>query len=217
MDKACKVCGFIKDVSEFYKANKEGTYFSSNCKTCFKRSGYERNRKKCLDCEKQVVGFMAVRCKSCAMRMVRNTEMPERKLARKKRSVESSFWRGKHLPEYVKKKLSRAHVGRFSGEKSWFWIKDRSTLAKKQNRNDSSYYEWRRLVRNRDVWKCRMSNEGCEGKVVAHHILPWAKFPELRYVVDNGITLCRFHHPRKRSDEELLAPYLKSLVSMMVK
>ena len=28
----------------------------------------------------------------------------------------------------------------------------------------------------------------------AHHILPW-RIVELRYNINNGITLCQFHHP----------------------
>lgn len=93
------------------------------------------------------------------------------------------------------------------------WITDRSQLAKKQERNDSAYQEWRKSVRDRDGWVCKMSNGDCLGKVVAHHILPWAKFPELRYETNNGITLCRFHHPRKRADEMKLSPYFQSLVT----
>lgn len=92
------------------------------------------------------------------------------------------------------------------------WISDRSKLAKRQERNDSAYREWRKSVRDRDDWKCKMSNNECLGKVVAHHILPWSKFPELRYEVNNGITLCEFHHPRKRDDEIRLSPYFQFLL-----
>lgn len=99
-----------------------------------------------------------------------------------------------------------------SGEHNNKWIADRSKLAKRQERNDSAYKEWRKSVRDRDGWRCKMANGDCLGKVVAHHILPWSKFPELRYEVNNGITLCRFHHPRKRVDEMKLSPYFQSLV-----
>ena len=53
------------------------------------------------------------------------------------------------------------------------------------------------------------------GNVVAHHILGFAQYPELRYEVNNGITLCHFHHPRKRIDEEKLIPVLKGLVEVI--
>lgn len=92
------------------------------------------------------------------------------------------------------------------------WVVDRTKLAKKQERNDSAYKEWRKSIRERDGWLCKMANGDCLGKVVAHHILPWAKFPELRYEVNNGITLCTFHHPRKRDEEMRLSPYFQSLL-----
>ena len=53
-----------------------------------------------------------------------------------------------------------------------------------------------------------------KGKLEAHHILSWSKFPELRYEVNNGITLCHFHHPRKRNDEMTLSPFFQSLVKV---
>lgn len=98
------------------------------------------------------------------------------------------------------------------GELSFHWKKDRSTLVKRQERNDSAYKGWRKSVRDRDGWLCKMVNSDCLGKVVAHHILPWAEFPELRYEVNNGITLCNFHHPRKRDEEMRLSPYFQSLL-----
>lgn len=103
-------------------------------------------------------------------------------------------------------------VGRFSGEKHWNYISDRSKLKKKQERNDSAYQDWRKSVRDRDGWLCKMANGDCLGKVVAHHILPWRDFVELRYEINNGITLCRFHHPLKRVDEMRLSPYFHSLL-----
>jgi hypothetical protein len=60
--------------------------------------------------------------------------------------------------------------------------------------------------------KCKTNNCDCSGRLEAHHILSWSKFPELRYEVNNGITLCKFHHPKKRIDEIKLAPYFKNMV-----
>lgn len=88
----------------------------------------------------------------------------------------------------------------------------RRTNVEKQERNNSTYGDWRKSVRDRDGWKCKMSNGDCLGKVVAHHILPWAKFPELRYDVNNGITLCHFHHPKRREDEMRLSPYFQEMI-----
>jgi len=39
-------------------------------------------------------------------------------------------------------------------------------------------------------------------------------YPELRYEVNNGITLCHFHHPRKINDEMKLSPYFQELIKV---
>lgn len=113
----------------------------------------------------------------------------------------------------VRKKMASAKRGIF-GEKTNRWITDRSKLSKKQIRNDYAYQEWRRLVWNRDRFICKLKNNDCNGKIISHHILPWRDYPDKRYEVNNGITLCHYHHPRKRVDEKRLEPILMDLVSV---
>jgi len=103
-----------------------------------------------------------------------------------------------------------------SGDRNGKWISDRTKLAKRQERNDMAYKEWRKQVWVRDNYKCKIGNCDCKGKIIAHHILGWSLFPELRYEVNNGITLCQFHHPLKRNDEKKLSPYFQELVGVKV-
>ena|ERR1700728_2670561 len=79
-------------------------------------------------------------------------------------------------------------------------------------RNDSAYQSWTIEVKKRDRWRCGLQKDKCEGIKVAHHILPWRDYPEERYNINNGITLCQYHHPRKRMDEQRLIPELQALV-----
>lgn len=99
-------------------------------------------------------------------------------------------------------------------EKHWKWIEDRSLLSKKQERGDYAYAEWRRNVWLRDNFKCKIANNDCVGRIEAHHILSWRDYPELRYQVNNGITLCHAHHPRKRAEEKRLISEFQKLVSV---
>lgn len=95
------------------------------------------------------------------------------------------------------------------------WIKDRTKLcrvSKQGERRTSIYFDWRKMVWTRDNWSCRIADINCDGRMEAHHILGWTKHPELRYDINNGITLCRFHHPKKREDEDRLSPYFRELV-----
>lgn len=75
--------------------------------------------------------------------------------------------------------------------------------------------EWTKNVKNRDNWSCRIADNNCGGRLEAHHILRWVDYPELRYEVNNGITLCHAHHPRKRAEEKRLVPTFMELVTVL--
>lgn len=80
-------------------------------------------------------------------------------------------------------------------------------------RNDPAYQLWRKEVYKRDEFTCRMQNDNCAGRIEAHHICPWFDFPELRYEVKNGITLCQAHHPRRRAEVQQLIPVFQKVVA----
>lgn len=108
---------------------------------------------------------------------------------------------------------------KISGENNYQWIEDRTKLQRYndeiKDRLSSSYRFWRESVYKRDNYKCRIADTNCDGRIEAHHILSYKEFVELRYELNNGITLCHAHHPRKREDEAKLSPYFQELVAEM--
>lgn len=67
-------------------------------------------------------------------------------------------------------------------------------------RNMPEYIAWRKAVYERDNYTCQEC--GAKGNINAHHIQHWQSYPELRFVVSNGVTLCgqchRGKHPHLR-------------------
>jgi len=88
----------------------------------------------------------------------------------------------------------------------------RTEPLKNDYRNDSLYRHWCRKIKYRDDNQCQLKDENCSGYHIVHHILSWNKHPEKRYELLNGITLCQYHHPRKREDEQRLISILRELV-----
>lgn len=143
-------------------------------------------------------------------------------------AIGNSFRRGiKNTPETLKrisiahkgKKLTEEHKAKIraacKGDKCYKWIKDRNLLKKSEKKHlDSRYREWSLGVKNRDKWLCRFKNRDCSGRLESHHIFSWREYPELRYAINNGITLCHAHHPRARAEEKRLIPIFIELVSV---
>jgi hypothetical protein len=67
--------------------------------------------------------------------------------------------------------------------------------------NLPEYKEWRNAVFKRDRYKCHKC--GSKKGIQAHHIKGWAKHPESRFDVDNGVTLCidchANQHPKNKA------------------
>ncbi len=107
------------------------------------------------------------------------------------------------------------------GENSGRWIADRSLL---KDRNRSIRYsidmsEWRKSVFKRDEYKCQWcGDKSVAGNPVtlnAHHIRPFAKFPALRFAVDNGITLCETCHKKTyKKEDELIIFFEEVLIKL---
>lgn len=60
-------------------------------------------------------------------------------------------------------------------------------------RHSEEYNTWRKSVYKRDNWTCRECKIK-QNHPIAHHIKSFRNYPELRFDISNGITLCRKCH-----------------------
>lgn len=99
----------------------------------------------------------------------------------------------KQSVETRQKKSDAAKAVIARGEHNWYI--DGRTPANKLIRHSLNYKLWREAVFARDNWTCVECKErGCY--LEAHHIKPFAFFPELRFAIDNGVSVCTPCHAK---------------------
>lgn len=98
------------------------------------------------------------------------------------------------------KKLSKEHRENLRGprpnargENNNNW-KGGVTPINEKIRKSTEYKLWRMAVFQRDNFTCVWCGGESHGDIQADHIKPFAYFPELRFAIDNGRTLCRKCH-----------------------
>ena len=130
---------------------------------------------------------------------------------------------GKHHSEETKQKIALTSKGRWLGRKhkeesklkcqmthkklvalgihpSW---KGGKTTETKMLRTSKKYRDWRKAVFERDNYTCKLCQRK-GGYLEADHRRPFSLFPELRFVVENGRTLCRKCHKNKTAFDNVI-------------
>lgn len=90
----------------------------------------------------------------------------------------------------VREKMSKAKLGK-RGELSGGWKGGKMSLYPELERLRKSleYKLWRKAVFERDKYTCIWCGKKDE-TIQADHIKPFCNYPELRFAIDNGRTLC---------------------------
>lgn len=105
------------------------------------------------------------------------SEAHKRKLSESRKGIKFS--------DETKRRLSESHKGHTP------WNKGRvspHTTERKRIMNSKEYHLWRKAVLERDGHTCIWC--GATEKLHADHIKPFKLYPELRFAIDNGRTLC---------------------------
>lgn len=77
-------------------------------------------------------------------------------------------------------------------------VKPRTGYFKREKHGNALDREWRTIIFERDQYTCQKCGS-IGGKLQAHHKKPYKKYPRLRYLLSNGITLCIECHKKTKS------------------
>lgn len=133
------------------------------------------------------------------------TTETRKKISESNRGEKSYLWKGgkpkcsdcEKVVAYGSKKCHRCSAKK--GEESHLW-KGGITPINKAIRSSCEYKLWRTAVFERDKFTCVWCGakfiKGVTGRVTIHadHIKPFCNYPELRFAIDNGRTLCALCH-----------------------
>lgn len=136
--------------------------------------------KHCIICKKEinVPKYLEKRKKFCSKKCLYS--------ATKERMKGNTYWEKTIATQFKK---GHKFLGKY-GNQSPNW--------KGGSKGSKTWIKWANSVKNRDDWTCQHCGYfgGTNSKqIVAHHKVHYNIAPELKFNVQNGITLCRNCHP----------------------
>lgn len=187
--KQCLRCG--KEMIILYKSHEKRCYCS---RLCANRSQHEAE------------GYREGRSKQSLQKFKDHPELKEKiSLNNRMRREEERRKQSEAIKKFHKEhpEMAERHRIIMQGSKSYLY-KNGSSDEESLLRARCESQHWIKSVKERDNYTCQIcKKDGLRGgDCNAHHIKPWKLFPELRYELRNGITLCTACHTRLHKTEE---------------
>jgi hypothetical protein len=153
--------------------------------------------------------------RSLAFREMRRKMQTGKKLSKETRKKMSESAKGKIRSLQYRNNIRKAKLGKKNGMFGKKWSDETRKIQSELHKGDKShwwrggitpenhrirysleYRLWREAVFKRDKFTCVWCKK-VGGKIHADHIQEFSKYPELRFAIDNGRTLCiQCHHKR---------------------
>lgn len=137
---------------------------------------------------------------SLTMKGRKQTKEHIRKRAKIAKKLGFGKWnKGIKRSEEFKIKVSKGMKGKNSEKNHYNW---KGGITRDRHNNNNMCKFWTLKIFKRDNFTCMNCNKVGD-RLNAHHIKSWAKYPKLRFNIDNGITLCVECHKKLHSLEKL--------------
>ena len=189
----CKRCGktFYKLKSQVKEESGGGQFCSRNCYT-------PPLIKKCLNCGEEFRTSPSQNNNYCSQKCSWSSAERNKKIGEKQSALHAvPSFRSKFM-EWIKTRSASdewknsAHFQKGENHPAY----KGNASARESAMGQYEYKKWRKDVFARDCYTCQ--DCGVKGVYIhAHHIKEWAKFPELRYDLNNGVTLCETCHKKR--------------------
>jgi hypothetical protein len=108
--------------------------------------------------------------------------------------------RGKTYKKIYGEKASGEAKKRSDTHRELWKDKPKRNDVRPKHNGSYQYAEWRTAVFTRDDYTCQDCDQ-IGGRLNAHHLKPWADYPELRYELSNGVTLCYECHKQRHASD----------------
>lgn len=111
--------------------------------------------------------------------------------------------------EECRQKMSLSAIGKRIGPANPNWRGGIQTRHPERGRYRAKM--WAKAVKDRDGWACTKC--GSTDNLHAHHKKRWRDYPDLRYDLDNGITLCHPCHERAHGSKVKFRAFKQAKIS----
>lgn len=200
----CEICG-----SEFYTAKKDTRFCSNECKG---KSRQNRVVKKCDYCGKEIeiakykveqrrYNYCNQSCRSEHLKTLllgNNSTKKEHKCDGCGKLIQVIPYK-LETQKYIfcSNECYKKNIGQFfKGESNPLFNFNLTDEERKTKRRYTEYYEWRFKVYEKDNFTCQCCGDNKGHNLIAHHILNYSEYKELRTELSNGITLCKKCHKK---------------------
>lgn len=189
----CKQCNKV-----FYTFQSENRLFCCNdCYLKYKRENANVEKLICLECGKKFTARKDFHQKFCSKQCSSLYRFKQHNIYKICEYCGKEFRVSKcHIDrKYCSKKCQgKTYKTTRSGKNGYNY----NPLLTEQDRIDRRYdirhKEWSLNVKKKDNFICQKCGDSSGHNLVSHHILAYWKYPNSRYDIDNGITLCSNCH-----------------------